>query len=50
MRGSLPPPMAESGLPPPEPPAMADTCLMMSPALMPLAMASLPQEDRKVIF
>src|SRR5699024_12177607 len=50
MRGSLPPPMAESGLPPPEPPAMADTCLMMSPALTPRPTASLPQAATKVIL
>ena len=41
--------MAESGLPPPLPPQMAVTCLMMSPALTPFWTASLPQTARKVI-
>ena len=42
--------MAESGLPPPLPPHTAVTVLMMSPALMPLATASLPHTARKVIL
>ena len=42
--------MALSGFPPPEPPAMAHTCLMISPALTPLFTAPLPQAHRKVIL
>ena len=42
--------MALSGLPPPLPPQMAVTFLMMSPALTPLDTASLPQTARKVIL
>ena len=42
--------MAESGLPPPLPPQMAVTCLMISPAFRPFCTASLPQTARKVIF
>ena len=49
MSRSFPPPMALSGLPPPLPPQMAVTFLMMSPALTPLDTASLPQTARKVL-
>jgi hypothetical protein len=37
---SLPPPMAESGLPPPEPPAMPETSFTSSPAFTPRFTAS----------
>ena len=42
--------MALSGLPPPLPPHTADTDFTSSPALMPLATASLPQTARKLTF
>ena len=40
--------MALSGLPPPLPPQIGAMVLMMSPALMPLATASLPQTASSV--
>ena len=42
--------MALSGLPPPLPPQMPQTCLTSSPALMPRLTASGPQTAWKVIF
>ena len=42
--------MALSGFPPPLPPQMAQTFFTSSPALIPLATASLPQTAKKEIF
>ena len=45
--GLAPPPIAESGFPPPFPSTKGEICLIIFPALKPLETADLPQIESK---